>query len=188
MKISSINTRPHLKLLSLALAGSALLLMPAPAQAQYEGVLVGTVGNSQTLYGPPVLTQRTITEETVATRNTPFGETTTHSFRTYDATPPYTERSVRTYNYADPYEIEPAAGFPRVIDSGDIAAVQQVLRHRGYYQGPVNGALNPETSHALRFYQAHNNLIASGGINDETLYSLGLIDRLTVPVGDLYIP
>jgi hypothetical protein len=183
-------TLPQGKMAVLALTGAALLMLPATAQAQYDGMLVGTVNNSTTLYGPPVPVKRTITEESVATRQTPFGETTTHSFRTYDATPRHTAPAVRTYsyNYLDPTKVEPAAGMPRAIGTSDIAAVQQILRSRGYYTGPIDGALGGDTTQALRFYQAHNNLTASGAINDETLYSLGLIDRLTVPVGDFYTP
>ncbi|MFZ4775411.1 MAG: peptidoglycan-binding domain-containing protein [Terrimicrobiaceae bacterium] len=54
------------------------------------------------------------------------------------------------------------------------AAVQTVLAKQGYYQGPIDGAIGPSTSRAIRAYQRDNRLTPTGTINPALLLSMRL--------------
>jgi len=54
------------------------------------------------------------------------------------------------------------------------AAVQTVLAKQGYYQGPIDGAIGPATSRAIRNYQRDHRLTPTGTINPALVASMGL--------------
>ena len=54
------------------------------------------------------------------------------------------------------------------------AAVQTVLAKQGYYQGPIDGAIGPATSRAIRNYQRDHHLTPTGTINQALAISMGL--------------
>ncbi len=55
----------------------------------------------------------------------------------------------------------------------NISRIQQSLKDKGLYDGPVDGVLGVKTQTALKQYQINNNLPA-GNLNMETLNSLGV--------------
>ena len=58
--------------------------------------------------------------------------------------------------------------------SGIIIAVQKKLTQLGYYHGPVNGLIGPETQGAIRWFQSIDKLPVTGQIDDRTLKGLGI--------------
>jgi peptidoglycan hydrolase-like protein with peptidoglycan-binding domain len=56
-------------------------------------------------------------------------------------------------------------------------AVQQALARLGYYRGPVNGVVGPQTEKDIRWFQSVNSLPITGQINFATLRALRI--RLT---------
>lgn len=54
------------------------------------------------------------------------------------------------------------------------AAVQTVLAKQGYYHGPIDGAIGPATSRAIRNYQRDHRLTPTGTINQALAASMGL--------------
>ena len=56
----------------------------------------------------------------------------------------------------------------------EIAAVQEMLKSRGFYYGEINGENNNETAAAITRFQVRSGLEVTGELNDETLRSLGL--------------
>jgi Putative peptidoglycan binding domain len=58
--------------------------------------------------------------------------------------------------------------------SGIIIAVQKELAQLGYYHGPVNGLIDPETEGAIRWFQSVDKLPVTGQIDDRTLKALGI--------------
>jgi len=55
-----------------------------------------------------------------------------------------------------------------------IIAVQKELTQLGYYHGPVNGLIGPETEGAIRWFQSVYKLPVTGQIDDRTLKALGI--------------
>jgi peptidoglycan hydrolase-like protein with peptidoglycan-binding domain len=55
-----------------------------------------------------------------------------------------------------------------------IAAVQEILKSRGFYHGEVNGENNNETAAAITRFQVRGGLEVTGALNEETLRLLGL--------------
>jgi Putative peptidoglycan binding domain len=55
-----------------------------------------------------------------------------------------------------------------------IVAVQQDLSQLGYYHGPIDGQIGPQTAKAVRLFQSHDNLSVSGQIDSPTLKALGI--------------
>ena len=53
-------------------------------------------------------------------------------------------------------------------------SVQQALKDQGFYYGEVTGETNANLTAAIRRYQIRNGLQVTGGLNNETLRSLGL--------------
>ncbi len=53
-------------------------------------------------------------------------------------------------------------------------AVQRALAQRGYYRGPIDGALGKGTKAAIARYQDDKGLAVTGNINVKTLRSLGI--------------
>jgi hypothetical protein len=64
---------------------------------------------------------------------------------------------------------------PSIGEGDTIIAVQQELTQLGYYHGPVNGQIGPETEKAIRWFQSVDKLSVTGHIDGPTLRALGLI-------------
>jgi peptidoglycan hydrolase-like protein with peptidoglycan-binding domain len=50
-----------------------------------------------------------------------------------------------------------------------------VLRAHGYYQGPIDGLIGPESRAALRRFQEEHGLPQTGTITPEVLDGLGIV-------------
>ena len=55
---------------------------------------------------------------------------------------------------------------------GIIIAVQKELSQLGYYHGPVDGLIGPQTESAIRWFQSVDKLPVTGQIDDLTLNAL----------------
>ena len=51
-------------------------------------------------------------------------------------------------------------------------AVQAGLARRGYYHGPIDGALGPATRSAIRSFQVHQNLPVTGQVDGRLMRAL----------------
>ena len=73
-------------------------------------------------------------------------------------------------------EASPSAGpitsAPSPAPMNDVAAAQQRLKDRGYYSGPVDGAMGPRTTAALRAYQRDHGLSVTGRLDSPTASAL----------------
>jgi peptidoglycan hydrolase-like protein with peptidoglycan-binding domain len=58
------------------------------------------------------------------------------------------------------------------LSQDTIVAVQQELSQLGYYQGPIDGVIGPQTVKAVRLFQSHDNLSVTGQIDSSTLQAL----------------
>jgi peptidoglycan hydrolase-like protein with peptidoglycan-binding domain len=61
---------------------------------------------------------------------------------------------------------------PPPSPGNDVAAAQQRLKERGYYPGPIDGVLGPDTAAALRTYQRDARLQVTGILDSQTLRAL----------------
>jgi len=68
-----------------------------------------------------------------------------------------------------------------IYADAQIAAVQEMLKSRGFYYGEVNGENNNETAAAITRFQVRSGFEVTGELNEETLRSLGL--KPSQPVG-----
>ena len=68
------------------------------------------------------------------------------------------------------------ASHPGTPDPDRIQQIQQALKDKGVYSGPVNGVMGPETRDAIRSFQKANNLhvTAEESMDDETRRALGI--------------
>jgi Putative peptidoglycan binding domain len=57
--------------------------------------------------------------------------------------------------------------------ASQIAAVQEMLKARGFYYGEINGEKNNETAAAITRFQVRSGIEVTGELNEETLRSLG---------------
>jgi Putative peptidoglycan binding domain len=55
-----------------------------------------------------------------------------------------------------------------------IVAVQQLLYQLGYYDGPIDGVIGPQTAKAVRWFQSVDTLSVTGQIDSPTLKALGI--------------
>jgi hypothetical protein len=84
--------------------------------------------------------------------------------------------------YADDYyPYDYYAGYDTVASSyadqnadPNVTTVQYSLAKLGYYNGPVDGRLGPDTRTALTRYQIDHNLPVTGSLTTATLQALGL--------------
>ena len=53
-----------------------------------------------------------------------------------------------------------------------IVAAQTALAQRGYYQGPIDGVLGPQTRAAIRSFQAHQGSPVTGQVDDRLIRAL----------------
>ena len=64
--------------------------------------------------------------------------------------------------------------------TSSITDLQQALKSRGYYNGPIDGIIGPQTELAVRKFQESNGLPHQGFVTMETLRMLGLASSTTV--------
>jgi peptidoglycan hydrolase-like protein with peptidoglycan-binding domain len=55
-----------------------------------------------------------------------------------------------------------------------IVAVQRELSQLGYYHGPIDGLIGPQTANAVRRFQSVGKLSVTGQIDSPTLQALGV--------------
>ena len=72
-----------------------------------------------------------------------------------------------SYDYDYPYANYTASDYSNVI-----LAVQRALAQLGYYDGPLDGVVNPQTEKAIRWFQSVDRLPATGEIDPPTLRAL----------------
>ena len=58
-----------------------------------------------------------------------------------------------------------------------LANVQSSLQEQGYYEGEIDGVLNPDTQFALSEYQQGQGLEVTAAVDEPTLESLGLTNE-----------
>jgi peptidoglycan hydrolase-like protein with peptidoglycan-binding domain len=65
---------------------------------------------------------------------------------------------------------------PGTPDSARVMKVQQALKDKGFYSGPIDGMLGPKTRDAIRSFQQKNKLTvtADKALDDETARALGI--------------
>jgi len=66
------------------------------------------------------------------------------------------------------------AAIPK-LDSGKIRRVQQALKDKGFDPGPVNGTVGDKTKAAVKQFQERFGITASGEIDNQTLFALGVV-------------
>ena len=68
------------------------------------------------------------------------------------------------------------ASHPGTPDSERITQIQQALKDKGFYSGPVDGVMGPDTRNAIRSFQQANNLhvTADRSMDDNTRRALGI--------------
>jgi hypothetical protein len=73
--------------------------------------------------------------------------------------------------YGDTYYGDPYYEYsdPR---SAATKALQAALARHGYYRGPIDGALGPETRNAIRSFQAHQGLPVTGQVDGRLIRAL----------------
>ena len=75
--------------------------------------------------------------------------------------------------YVYPYD-GPIYGAATLSPDQIVMNVQAQLRDDGYYTGPIDGVLGPQTRYALAAFQADNGLAVTSAVDEPTLASLGL--------------
>ena len=73
-----------------------------------------------------------------------------------------------------PYD-GPIYGYNDLSPDEVIANVQTELYNEGYYDGPIDGILGPDTRAAIADYQADHGLAVTAAIDEPTVASLGLV-------------
>ena len=73
-----------------------------------------------------------------------------------------------------PYD-GPIYGYDDLPPDQVVANVQTELYNEGYYNGPIDGVLGPDTRAAITDYQADHGLVITSAIDQPTVESLGLI-------------
>src|SRR5712691_11709280 len=67
------------------------------------------------------------------------------------------------------------AGAATAAGTARMAAVQHALRERGVYTGAIDGVAGPQTTDALRRFQASVGLVPNGTLGPATQRALGLV-------------
>lgn len=65
-------------------------------------------------------------------------------------------------------------GYGNLTPDRIIVNVQVALQRDGYYTGPIDGSIGPQTREALAAFQADNNLAVTSAVDGPTLQTLGL--------------
>jgi peptidoglycan hydrolase-like protein with peptidoglycan-binding domain len=66
----------------------------------------------------------------------------------------------------------PVTSVPGPKPASDVLAAQQRLKDRGYYAGPVDGVMGPDTEAAVRAYQRDRRLTVNGQLDSQTTRAL----------------
>ncbi len=69
---------------------------------------------------------------------------------------------------------EPIYGYNNLAPGQVLENVQLALRDQGYYQGPIDGLIGPQTRDALAAFQRDNGLVETAAVDEPTLVTLGL--------------
>ncbi len=69
---------------------------------------------------------------------------------------------------------EPIYGYNNLAPGQVLENVQLALRDQGYYRGPIDGLIGPETRAALAAYQQDQGLVVTSAVDEPTLVTLGL--------------
>lgn len=69
---------------------------------------------------------------------------------------------------------EPIYGYNNLAPGQVLENVQLALRDLGYYRGPIDGLIGPETRSALAAYQQDQGLVVTSAVDEPTLVTLGL--------------
>jgi peptidoglycan hydrolase-like protein with peptidoglycan-binding domain len=67
------------------------------------------------------------------------------------------------------------AGVPN-LGRNDVRKVQDSLQTKGFDPGPIDGVAGPSTRAAVRKFQDHFGMKASGAIDNQTLFALGRVE------------
>jgi hypothetical protein len=76
------------------------------------------------------------------------------------------------FGYPDYYDYYPYSYYDNNEDLDVELAVQQELAKLGYYHGPVDGVIGPETQRAIRWFQSVDKIPVTGRIDNATLKAL----------------
>ena len=68
----------------------------------------------------------------------------------------------------------PIYGYNNLTPDRIMVNVQVALQNSGYYTGPIDGSIGPQTREALAAFQADNGLAVTSAVDGPTLQSLGL--------------
>jgi peptidoglycan hydrolase-like protein with peptidoglycan-binding domain len=60
-----------------------------------------------------------------------------------------------------------------------VRKIQATLEAKGFDPGPIDGVIGPKTRAAVRKYQDHFGIKASGEIDNQTLFALGTVQFVT---------
>lgn len=60
-----------------------------------------------------------------------------------------------------------------------VRKIQATLQAKGFDPGPIDGVIGPRTRAAVRKYQDHFGIKASGEIDNQTLFALGTVQYVT---------
>ncbi|HEY1771231.1 MAG TPA: peptidoglycan-binding protein [Chthoniobacterales bacterium] len=74
-----------------------------------------------------------------------------------------------TYAYA-----QPIYGYDNLPPGQVLENVQSALANQGYYQGPIDGLVGPQTQAALASFQQDHGLAVTSAVDEPTLVTLGL--------------
>lgn len=69
---------------------------------------------------------------------------------------------------------EPIYGYDNLQPGQILENVQLALRDLGYYHGPIDGLIGPQTRNALARFQRDNGLVETAAVDEPTLVTLGL--------------
>jgi Putative peptidoglycan binding domain len=85
---------------------------------------------------------------------------------------PYYGYDYPYYGYYDDYSGKQSSPAEVTPSQETVIAVQNELTQLGYYHGPVDGLIGPQTEKAVRWFQSADKLPVSGQIDDPTLKAL----------------
>ena len=78
--------------------------------------------------------------------------------------------------------------FKRGAPDDRVRQAQLVLQEKGYYRGPVDGLMTPETRRAVWNFQKSVGFRLSGSLDQQTMAALGLGSTTTSPTVDTLNP
>lgn len=82
----------------------------------------------------------------------------------------------------------PARSYQQAPTPDRYREIQQALASKGYFHGEPNGEWGPESSDALKRFQAEQNLMPDGKINSLSLIALGLGPKRLTAKSDTVLP